>query len=475
MYKRISETLDLKSSSWVLLGVLLVALALRLNGLGDHSVWIDEAGTSSLVETFLNYGIPEYPSGEESYRSMPHILVTSLSAYIFGMSDFALRLPSVIFGLSSITLVFKWSEELFDLKSASLASGLLSVSSWHIAMSQNARMYAMFSFLYLSTFYLLFRYEKTGRPRYLLLTGFLTVSTLLTHVTGYILLFTIPLYLILNTEKISIRTFSVAAIFGGITTAVSEYLYLDVKWLVYDLKYSMGDSLQHLIWLSKNEYIISYAGLTGILMTLFERRDLFKMFFFALIPPLTAYMFFVELKASRYIFFMMPFLAVMSGYFLFYLKNHYVSNDRKIMYPLLVFLLVATAVSGNPLDPQLGSHAPQADYKTVYNEIEQHRSDEDILIVGRPLPAAHYLRNPDYILFKRSNNRDLISNGTEYYSGSPTIENRTELNKVLGNHESGWIVATEIVQRNIDPDLTDELDNQRLALDEKNIKLWRIE
>lgn len=475
MYKRISETLDLKSSSWVLLGILLVALVLRLNGLGDHSVWIDEAGTSSLVETFLNYGVPEYPSGEESYRSMPHILVTSLSVYIFGMSDFALRLPSVVFGLSSIALVFKWSEELFDLKSAILASGLLSVSSWHIAMSQNARMYAMFSFLYLSTFYLLFRYEKTARPHYLLLTGFLTVSTLLTHVTGYILLFTIPLYLIYNTEKISIRTFSVAAIFGGITTAASEYLYLDVKWLVYDLKYSMGDSLQHLIWLSKNEYIISYVGLTGILMTLFERRDLFKMFFFALIPPSTVYMFFVELKASRYIFFMMPFLAVMSGYFLFYLKNHYVSNDRKIMYPLLIFLLVATAVSGNPLDPQLGSHAPQADYKTVYNEIEQHRSDEDILIVGRTLPAAHYLRNPDYILFKRSNNRDLISNGTEYYSGSPTIENRTELNKVLGNHESGWIVATEIVQRNIDPDLTDELDNQRLALDEKNIKLWRIE
>jgi uncharacterized membrane protein len=391
------------------------------------------------------------------------------------MSDFALRLPSVVFGLSSIALVFKWSEELFDLKSAILASGLLSVSSWHIAMSQNARMYAMFSFLYLSTFYLLFRYEKTGRPHYLLLTGFLTVSTLLTHVTGYILLFTIPLYLILNKEKISIRTFSLAAIFGGLTKAVSEYLYLDVKWLMYDLKYSMGDSLQHLIWLSKNEYIISYAGLTGMLMTLFERKDLLKMFFFALIPPLTVYMFFVELKASRYIFFIMPFLAVMSGYFLFYLKNHYVSNDRKIMYPLLIFLLVATAVSGNPLDPQLGSHAPQADYKTVYNEIEQRGSDEDILIVGRPLPAAHYLRNPDYILFKRSNNRDLISNGTEYYSGSPTIENRTELNKVLGNHESGWIVATEIVQRNIDPDLTDELDNQRLALDEKNIKLWRIE
>ena len=475
MYKRISESLDLKSSSWVLLGILVVALVLRLNGLGDHSVWIDEAGTSSLVETFLNYGVPQYPSGEVSYRSMPYILVTSLSVYIFGMSDFALRLPSVIFGLSSIILVFKWSEELFDLKSAILASGLLSISSWHIAMSQNARMYAMFSFLYLSTFYLLFRYEKSSRPRYLLLTGILTILSLLTHVTGYILLFAVPLYLILNTEKISIRTFSLAAVFGAITTVISEYFYWDVRRVIGNLLYSADDSLQHLIWLSKNEYIIGYIGLGGLLIALFERKDLFKMFFFALVPPLTVYMFFVELKASRYIFFMMPFLAVMSGYFLFYLKNYSISNDRKIIYQLLIFLLVATAVSGNPLDPQLGSHAPQADYKTVYQEIEQYESEGDILISGRPLPAAHYLRNSDYILFKRSNNRDLISNGTEYYSGSPTIENRTKLNTVLENHESGWIVATEIVQRNIDPRLRDELDKQKLVLDEKNIKLWRIE
>ena len=75
---------------------------------------------------------------------------------LFGTTVFALRLPSVIFGLLSIFLIFQIGRELFNDRIGLIGAALLAFSGHHIYWSQTARMYAMTCFLgLLATFSLI--------------------------------------------------------------------------------------------------------------------------------------------------------------------------------------------------------------------------------------------------------------------------------------------------------------------------------
>ncbi len=125
--------------TWAILGALtLVALALRLPGL-NSCMWLDE------VLTMVRFARPAAAQIVTSFPDQNQHMLYSLLAHesmrVFGEQVWALRLPSVLFGIASIWALFLLGRRVIGTKEALLACALMTVSYHHIWFSQNARGY----------------------------------------------------------------------------------------------------------------------------------------------------------------------------------------------------------------------------------------------------------------------------------------------------------------------------------------------
>ena len=97
---------------------------------------------------------------------------------LFGTSEFALRLPSALFGIASIWLIFQLVSLTHSRRAAFFAAVMLALNGHHIFWSQLARMYSMTCFLGLLSTLLLFRIALTPAARVSLEAAYVGVSLL---------------------------------------------------------------------------------------------------------------------------------------------------------------------------------------------------------------------------------------------------------------------------------------------------------
>jgi len=139
-----------KTALRVLGGLILVALILRLAV--PRGIWLDEAisihqARLSLHDLFRNlyYGDRQPPL---------YHLVLWLTIRIFGHSEFAVRLPSLIAGTLIVPVLYELGRELYDRRTGLLAAAFAAVSPMLVWYSQEVRMYefaALFGLLALLT------------------------------------------------------------------------------------------------------------------------------------------------------------------------------------------------------------------------------------------------------------------------------------------------------------------------------------
>ncbi len=92
----------------------------------------DEHGKFLPVDVFAGYG---------DYKPPLTIYLTVPSIAIFGLNEFSVRLPSVLFGTLTVLLTFFLVKELFGLSTiydprSTIAALLLTISPWHIQLSR---------------------------------------------------------------------------------------------------------------------------------------------------------------------------------------------------------------------------------------------------------------------------------------------------------------------------------------------------
>ncbi len=134
-----------------LAGLSVIGLGLRLWHL-NTDLWFDE------LLTLLNY--LRLPLGD-IVTSLPdqnnHLLFSVLSyasVSLFGESAWAVRLPSVLFGVLSLWALFLLGRRIIGSREALLACALMTLSYHHIWFSQNARGYMALLFFSLLTTWL---------------------------------------------------------------------------------------------------------------------------------------------------------------------------------------------------------------------------------------------------------------------------------------------------------------------------------
>src|SRR5215470_911178 len=122
----------------ILIVLSLLALALRLWRL-NADLWFDEILTLlDFVRPPLGEILTSFPSQNQH---MFYSILAHISVDIFGETAWALRLPSVVFGMGSLWALFALGCRVVGRREALLACALMTVSYHHLWFSQNARGY----------------------------------------------------------------------------------------------------------------------------------------------------------------------------------------------------------------------------------------------------------------------------------------------------------------------------------------------
>jgi hypothetical protein len=180
----------------VLLSMLLaVGFWLRARHLGDLGLLVDEGIQAIAVQGILKNGVPNVDSGLIYSRAIPFLYVQAASAKLFGLNEFSLRLPAVLFGVAAIFTGYILGKTVFNRSIGFLTAAILTFSVWEIELSRYARFYTAFQCMYLVSLCCFYRGFMTGERFYKFLFIVAALVTISLHPLGVALFtcFLIPL------------------------------------------------------------------------------------------------------------------------------------------------------------------------------------------------------------------------------------------------------------------------------------------
>ncbi|HEY9478647.1 MAG TPA: glycosyltransferase family 39 protein, partial [Gemmatimonadaceae bacterium] len=122
----------------VVSSLMLIALVLRVKGLGATDIWLDEANS---------WNVARLPWGAmmDNLRSSPlgplYFVLLKLWMMLFGDSEAALRAPSLVASVLVIPVTYAIGVRAFSRRAAVLGAVLLTLSPLQLYFAQEARMY----------------------------------------------------------------------------------------------------------------------------------------------------------------------------------------------------------------------------------------------------------------------------------------------------------------------------------------------
>ncbi len=153
-----------------ILAILIFSLFLRLYHLGFNEFWYDEIGS---------IGYARYPWG--NWNAPLYWILLHYWVKIFGVSEFSLRFPSLIFSFFSVILLFFLGKHLFNKKAGLIACIFMGLSPFCIWYAQEARDYSMALFFGVLSTYLLFKAIKEKRFKLWMLFTLISIIGLYTN------------------------------------------------------------------------------------------------------------------------------------------------------------------------------------------------------------------------------------------------------------------------------------------------------
>ncbi len=157
---------------------------LRLVSLGKQSFYGDEIFDISVASGSLGSVF-----NADLWHGPLNYYILFFWTRVFGTGEFISRVPSVTFSVLAGYLVYRIARELLDERTALLAGILALLSPFTILFSQTTRWYSLFYLLSALSTYLMLRYFKEGKKKYL--AGYCSSAVLLLYceVIGLLVLF----------------------------------------------------------------------------------------------------------------------------------------------------------------------------------------------------------------------------------------------------------------------------------------------
>lgn len=452
-----------------LIPLIIFGLIIRIYHLGTQSFWIDEAYSVTAALGMMEHLLPYMPSGELYSRAILNTGLIALSMKVFGISEFSARLPSMLFGSLTIVMAYLLSKRLFGERVAFITAFIVTFSVVEIAWSRQARMYQQLQFFYILSLYLFYRYMEDRELKFLVLTFFSVLCTILTHNLGLSLLLVIPLYVILvNIRDLTkdpsllkeaiLRKGALTIIFLFIISFTISEIYLNA--FTHILTTHVDYSSNYLWYLKTFFPIIFYISIPGIVISFKERGKETFLPLLAVLLPLYFIFFHEKLLGYRYIFLTLPLIFVFFAITIEYISR--IITRNRIMQSILIILLIVplfftASLNAIPQDIYyLEPMAPQPNFISAYRYLQEDREEGDILIVSYPEIALWFNQTPDYWMafsisgFSPSKHMD--EDQTHYKrTMTPAIKNLEELEEVFEDNTRGYIVLDTLSGSRLPP------------------------
>ncbi len=153
-----------------LLGITLLAGALRFYSLGKWSFWIDEVLTIERSQHLFE-NITSYSDFMDALAGHPSSLVpTYIVLKIFGTNEWTARLVPALVGVLSVPILYFPVRKLLGPVVGLSSVLLLAVSPWHLYWSQNARFYIPLLLFYTLAIFAFYFGIEEDRPSYLVVS-----------------------------------------------------------------------------------------------------------------------------------------------------------------------------------------------------------------------------------------------------------------------------------------------------------------
>lgn len=170
----------------IIVATTLIGTGLRLHVLATRSLWIDEASSVCFA------ALPWRPFLKLLWHGQANMALyyVILRAWLhLGDGEFVVRSLSVLFGIAAIPAVYALGARLFDRRTGVIAAILLSVHSFHVHWSQEARAYSLLTLLLILTACLLVSALESSRSqRRWILFAIAAVMSVYTHVFAVLVL-----------------------------------------------------------------------------------------------------------------------------------------------------------------------------------------------------------------------------------------------------------------------------------------------
>jgi len=168
LFEQTSVTARASTLTWaVLAAILIVGAGIRFWGLGNVGLHGDEETMAMPTMHIVQDGQPLLPSGMYYPRAVAQLYLMAASVQVFGESEWAFRLPSVICGVLLILLAYGVGKRFLQPAWNLAFTAAVALLPEFIVDAQTARMYSFLMASVAGYMMLLFAWERTDRVVYL--------------------------------------------------------------------------------------------------------------------------------------------------------------------------------------------------------------------------------------------------------------------------------------------------------------------
>lgn len=213
---------------WLMVLVLLLASAIRLNQLDTRSLWEDEGWTLVLAEGPTISDIVQRMAVDQ--HPPLYFLLIHLWRDAAGNTEFALRMLSVLTGIIAVASIYQLGRQLFNPMTGLMAAFFLALSDHHIDLSQDVRHYAQLTTLIILSTWYYFRLVQSPKPSRATRFGYVLTSAVLlySHYLGGFVLICQALHLIITVRPLK-RLWWVFVHFGAVCATFLPWLPIVIR------------------------------------------------------------------------------------------------------------------------------------------------------------------------------------------------------------------------------------------------------
>lgn len=427
--------------------LIIIGSYLRFDNLGKINYQNDEFFHVTTAKGYLETGtyvmwdfLENKPTGDY-VRAFPYTWLVAQSFNFFGVNEFTGRLPSLVFGILSLPLIYYIAYKITGNKLIALLSLLLiAFDNSFIWSSRICRMYSMFIFLAVLSSYLLYRGLNGKNDKfnyyYLLPGSALFIFSYLIHEATLAFGLGFIVYFLFNFKEkrykiLSIISLSALLLFFGINFFIKP----------------LTTNAFFVIRLHPNFSYFSYpfnqlrlGAITGWLIMFLglligEKKERIKIFYLCQFIPILLFFIFIgeRYEAKKYILFIIPFILIIFIESLYILFKKYINHKKFIYFFVVIFLLCGPIFSWPGINKNFFFQLARADenyqnaqlhnFKQAYQYIESSYQDhEPVIIQGK---QGYYFTLHDLNFISMKANKEF------------TLEN---LQNTIQQNKSGWVI-----------------------------------